>query len=171
VLGQGYTYLPRALEPWWQTAESGVGAALGRRFETNNPLRLLVTTYLQAAGIDKGYGFFAPGVPNSYKLVFELHYRDGRIEYKLPEVHDETGGLRLTNILDRIGRTDFDPMREAMLKTLAYSLWQEHTDVVKIRAVFGHITEPTSGEAILGKKESYHFLYACDFTFERAPDQ
>lgn len=166
ILGQGYTYLPRATEKWWQTAEAGVGAVLGRGLETRNPLRLVVTTYLHAAGIDKGYGFFAPGVPNSYKLVFELHYSDGRIEYELPRVQDEVSGLRLVNILERIGRTEFDPLREAMLKTLAYSVWQEHPDATKIRAVFGYIMEPTAAEAALRKKESYRVLYAYDFGFE-----
>jgi len=26
------------------------------------------------AGIEVGYGFFAPNVPNNYKVVFELQY-------------------------------------------------------------------------------------------------
>jgi hypothetical protein len=158
------------MEKWWQLAETSVGTALGARLETRNPLRLVLTTYVHAAGIEKGYGFFAPGVPNSYKLVFELHYSDGRIEYKLPRVQDEASGLRLISVLDHIGRTEFDPLREAMLKTLAYSLWQEHSDATKIRAVFGYVMEPTAEEAALGKKESYRFLYTCDFAFEAEPD-
>jgi len=169
VLGHGYTYLPPSLEKWWQLTEGWTSAALGQRLRIRNPIRLTLTTYLHAAGIERGYGFFAPNVPNSYKLIFELHYDDGRIEYELPRVQDEGGGLRLVNVLDRISRNDFDAMREAMLKTLAYSVWQEHSDAKKIRAVFGTIIEPTAAEAALGKEASYRFLYACDFTFTPEP--
>jgi hypothetical protein len=165
VLAHGYTYLPGALEKWWQLAETGASAALGQRLEGRNPFRLILTTYLHAAGIERGYGFFAPNVPNSYKLIFEMHYEDGRIEYELPRVPDEGGGLRLVNVLNRIGRTELNPLREEMLKTLSYSMWQEHPDARNIRAVFGTIIEPTAAEAAQGKKEAYRFLYACDFTF------
>jgi hypothetical protein len=46
-----------------------------------------ITVYLHSAGIEAGYGFFAPNVPPNYKLVFELHYPDGRIDYEIPTVN------------------------------------------------------------------------------------
>jgi hypothetical protein len=165
VLGQGYTFLPARLERHWQSAESVVNTVLGQGLDKSNLARLILSTYSHSAGIEKGYGFFAPGVPSSYKLVFELYYRDGRIEYELPRVRGEGGGLRLVNVLDQLGQTEYEPMREAILKALSSSVWREHPDVTKIRAVFGYISKPTAEEAAEGKTESYRFLYACDFTF------
>ena len=83
--------------------------------------RQSLTAYLHAAGVEGGYGFFAPAVPDSYKVVFELHHGDGRIDYDLPRVSGRATGMRLTTLLDYIGRTQYEPLRELMLKNLAYS--------------------------------------------------
>ena len=105
LLANGYTSLPSSLENYWRKAEAVTGLALGQGFGLVNPLRQTESSYIQSAGIEGGYGFFAPGVPNSYKLVFELHYDDGRVEYDLPHVKDVATGLRLSSLLDQIGRT------------------------------------------------------------------
>ena len=59
----------------------------------SNPVRQALATYLHIAGIETGYGYFAPNVPGSYKLVFELHYPDGRVEYELPSVSSAAAGV------------------------------------------------------------------------------
>ncbi len=133
-------------------------------------MRQGITAYIHATGIEGGYGFFAPSVPDSYKLVFELHYPDGRVEYELPHVADAATGLRLSTLLDQIGRTEYDPLREVMLKMLAYSMWEAHPDASVIRAVFGFVALSTAEEAMEGKTESYYSLYAYDFTFRERPD-
>jgi hypothetical protein len=168
VLGQGYTFLPHSLDPYWQRVQGVAAAALGRRLSSDNPARITLNTYLHAAGIEGGYGFFAPDVPNSYKLVFELHYLDGKVEYELPIVRERDTGVRLGNLLDLIGRTHYAPLRELMIKMLAYSVWQEHPEAVSMRAVFGYIESPDAAQFKEGKKESYVFLYAYDFSF-RSP--
>jgi hypothetical protein len=132
--------------------------------------RQAIHTYLLAAGTDGGYGFFAPGVPDSLKLVFEVHHLDGRIEYELPPVHSAAAGLRLSSLLDTIGHAESEDLREVMLKIAAYSVWQEHQDTSMIRAVLGYIDIPTPAEAASGKTESYKFLYAYDFRFADKPD-
>ena len=76
----------------------------------SNPIRQVLATYLHLAGIETGYGYFAPNVPGSYKLVFELHYPDGRVEYELPSVSSAAAGLRLAGLLDKIGRTPYDAL-------------------------------------------------------------
>lgn len=169
VLAQGYTFLPHSFEKYWEDGEAVAAAALGQRLANSNPVRRILSTYLHIAGIEKGYGFFAPSVPNSYKLVFELHYRDGRIEYELPRVSGDAAGARFVTLLDHIGQTQYDPLREVMLKMLAYSAWQEHPDVTTIRAVFGYVREPPAAQANRGKSESYHVLYAYDFHFTPEP--
>ncbi len=168
VLSKGYTWFPHSLDPYWGRAQSVTATVLGRTLEAGHPAREALYTYLHAAGIEGGYGFFGPAVPNSYKLVFELHYLDGRVEYELPIVGGAAAGVRLGNLLDQIGRTQYDPLREMMVKMLAYSVWQEHPDAESIRAVFGYVELPSVAEAKEGKKEAYTFLYAYDFGF-RSP--
>ena len=169
VLARGFTWLPSSLEDHWRKAEQAAGAATGQSLEDSNLLQLAVTAYLHCAGIEGGYGFFAPNVPNSSKLVFELHYDDGRVEYELPQVNGAAAGLRLNTLLEYVGNTDSDPLRQIILRMLAHSIWQEHPEATTVRTVLGNIREPTPAEAKLGKSESYKFLYAYDFSFQARP--
>ena len=140
-------------------------AALGESLPHSHLLRQTSVLYQNASGIETGYGFFAPSVPNSFKLVFEIHYPDGQVEYDLPHVSDPTAGECLTGVLDQIGRMPDEPVREIMLKMLAYSAWQEHSDASVIRTVLGFIVVPTPAEVRRGQKERYQFIYAYDFNF------
>jgi hypothetical protein len=165
LLAVGYASLPVTWQKYWQKAEDIVIQAMGGDLALSNPLRQGLTAYQHGAGIEAGYGFFAPSVPNSYKLVFEVHFSDGRVEYELPSVGNDAAGLRLSSLLDYIGSVHYDPLREVMLKMLAYSVWQKHPEAIAIRAVFGYVDVPGPSEAAQGKSESYHFLYAYDFSF------
>lgn len=144
--------------------------ALGETLGLSNPFRQSVNAYINVSGIEGGYGFFAPSVPDSYKLVLELHYSDGRVEYELPRVSDTATGVRLATLLDQIGRTGYDPLREIMIKMLAYATWQDHPDATVVRAVFGFVALPKIDDVKQGKKESYNFLYAYDFSFREHAD-
>jgi hypothetical protein len=170
VLAEGYTSLPKFLEKYWWKVETVSTEALGQTLSLSNPLRQSVTAYINATGVEGGYGFFAPSVPDSYKLVLELHYPDGRVEYELPRVSDTAAGVRVATLLDQLGRTGYDQMREIMIKMLAYSVWQDHPDASVVRAVFGFVALPSIEEAKQGKAESYHFLYAYDFSFHEHSD-
>jgi hypothetical protein len=141
---------------------------LCQRLAASNPVRQTLATYLHIAGVETGYGYFAPNVPGSYKLVFELHYPDGRIEYELP-VNSTAAGLRVAGLLDKIGRTPYDALRELLVKMLAQSIWRQHPEVKTIRAVFGSIRLPSVNEFEHGKRESYDFLYAYDFSLREKP--
>ena len=170
VLEEGYTSLPSSLEKYWRHAESSMTSVLGENRSLSNPVRQSVSAYINATGIDGGYGFFAPSVPDSYKLVLELHYPDGRVEYELPRVSDTAAGVRLATLLDQIGRTTYDPVREIMIKMLAYSVWQDHPEATVVRAVFGFVALPKLEDVKQGKTESYNFLYAYDFSFREHPE-
>jgi len=167
ALGLGLTWLPPSLKSQWEAAEHMANLALAQTLPDSNPLRLSVTAYLHAVGTEGGYGFFAPGVPSSYKLVFEVRSADGRIAYELPHFRGTAVGVRFMTLLDYIARTDYDPLRQEMMKMLAYSVWQKHPEATLIRAVLGYVQEPTMTEAKAGKKESYKFLYAYDFRFSK----
>jgi hypothetical protein len=166
---QGPTILPSSIKNISQKAERIVSIALGQDLSASNPMREALATYLNVAGIETGYGYFAPNVPSSYKLVFEVHYGDGRMEYKLPSVSSEAAGLRIAALLDNIGRTRYDTLREILVKTLAESIWREHPDVKTVRAILGSISLPSVSEFEHGKREWYEFLYAYDFSLRNEP--
>ncbi|MEY2558865.1 MAG: hypothetical protein QOE34_2290 [Verrucomicrobiota bacterium] len=165
LLGAGYTIAPHSLKPMWQKAEADTSAVLGESLDISNPLRQTVALYTHSAGTHAGYSFFAPNVPSSYKVVFEFHSPDGRVEYDLPEIAADATGLRLGNLLDFIGETRYAGLREAMLRRLAYASWQQHRDATLVRTVFGVISLPSAAEFRNGERESYDVLYAYDFRF------
>jgi hypothetical protein len=143
--------------------------AIGDKLSASNPFRRALLTYLHVAGIDSGYGYFAPNVPAGYKLVFELRYPDGRVEYELPGVNSAAAGLRIASLLDEIGRTRSDPLREYIIRMLAASVWREHPGVKTVRAVFGSLNLPSATEFERGKRSSYDFLYSYDFSRAEEP--
>jgi hypothetical protein len=164
-LALGMSWLSPFSEQFWKKGEMLTEHATGTFLKDSNPIRQVTTLYLYSAGIPAGYGYFAPNIPNSTKLVFELHYDDGRVEYELPHVNDTGAGLRLITLLDYVGQTDYEPLRQLMVKMLAFSLWQRHPDASSVRAVYGYINEPTPAEAKQGATEDYHLLYTYDFKF------
>jgi hypothetical protein len=166
LVAQGPTILPPYSKDLSQKAETAVSFALGQRLPGSNPIRQALATYLHLAGIETSYGYFAPNVPGSYRLVFELHYPDGRMEYELPSVRSAAAGLRLASLLDQIGRTPYEAFREHLVKMLSMPIWREHPEVKTIRVVFGSIGLPSVSEFEHGKRASYTFLYAYDFTLQ-----
>ncbi len=163
------TILPAPFRAAAQKVEPIATGALGDNLSASNPLRRALLTYLHIAGIERGYGYFAPNVPSGYKLVFELQYPDGQVEYKLPGVNSGAAGLRVATLLDEIGRTRYDPLREYTIKMLAASIWREHPGLKTVRAVFGSLNLPSPAEFERGKRESYDFLYAYDFSLSEEP--
>ena len=169
LVAQGPTIFPPSFRSFSRRAERVADAALGQHLAGSNPIRQALATYLHVAGIEAGYGYFAPNVPGSCKLVFELHYPDGRLEYELPSVRSAAAGLRVAGLLDKIGNTRYDALREHLVKMAAQSIWREHPEAKTIRAVFGSINLPSVSEFEHGKRESYEFLYAYDFSLQNEP--
>jgi hypothetical protein len=87
----------------------------------------------------------------------------------LPSISSATGGLRIAGLLDSIGRTPYDALREILVKTLAQSVWRKHPDVESVRAVLSSVKLPTVREFEKGKRESYEFLFAYDFSPQNSP--
>jgi hypothetical protein len=172
VLSKSRTVFPDWCKKFWQQAEQIASMAIGQRLPRSNPVRQILTGYLDLSGIEVGYGFFAPNVANSYKLVFELRFPDGRVEYELPRVSNAAAVPRVAGLLDTIGRTRSEALRQTMVKMLADSVWREHADATMIRAIFGSVLLPSAPEFEHGKRESYEFLYAYDFSVsEKSPDR
>jgi len=166
VIAEGPTIFPVPFGNFSRKAQRIISIVLGRELPPFNPVREVGGAYVHAAGIDVGYGYFAPNVPGGYRLVFELHYSDGRTEYELPSVNSAAAGLRIAGLLDSIGRTPYDPIREILVKTLAQSVWRQHPDVKSVRAIVGSVRLPSIREFEQGQRESYEFLYAYDFSLQ-----
>jgi hypothetical protein len=169
VVAEGRTILPISSRNFAQKTEAVISVAIGQKLPPSNLAREALNTYVQLAGIETGYGYFAPNVPGCYKLVFELHYPDGRVEYELPSVRSTAAELRIAGLLDTIGRTPYDALREILVKTLAQAIWLEHPELQSVRAILGSVTLPSVREFEQGKRESYEFLYAYDFSLQNAP--
>jgi hypothetical protein len=168
VFAESATFFPRSLDRYWRAGQAIVSIPLGETLTVNNPIRQGIAAYLSGAGIESGYGYFAPNVPDTYKIVFELQYPDGRIEYEMPRVAGAATGLRLSSLLDRIAEETYEPLIATFVKMLAYSVWQDHQDAMSIRAVVGYVELPTPDEFERGQKESYHALFGYDFDFSKA---
>ena len=167
-LSQSPTIFPRSFNSYSKRAEDIGSSILLQNPGTPPILREGVTTYVQLAGIESGYGFFAPNIPGTCKLVLELHYPDGRTESRVPAVSSNASGLRVSTLLDKIGRPQYDPLREVIIKMLASAVWREHSDATMVRAVFGVVMLPTADEFEHGVRASSEFLYSYDFTFQPA---
>jgi hypothetical protein len=158
------TVLPSALNTRARSGEVVLASVLGKDMAASNPWRLGIATYLHAAGSQAGYSFFAPNVPGYYKLILELYYDDGRVEYDAPHVQGGAAAFRLDSLLDRLADPLYEPLREVMVKMLALSVWRDRPDVKRIRAVFGSVNPPSVSDYEHGKNESFQPLFSFDFS-------
>jgi hypothetical protein len=168
LAARGLTVLPKQHANLSRKAEGAAAAILGLHLSRSNPFRQSLATYLSLAGIDAGYGYFAPNVPNSYELIFELHYPDGRSENELASARRGATGLRVSSLMDYIGRTNSGAFREYLIKKVAAVVWREHPDVVTMRVSLAQREQPTIGNYEQGKRETYSLLYIYDFSL--SPD-
>ena len=171
LIAEGATILPSALDKYAGKAELVAAWLLGKQADAANPVRYGVATYLHAAGIQAGYTFFAPNVPGYHRLILELYYEDGRVEYDSPHVRGRAAALNLNSLLNRLADARYEPLREVVLKMLASSVWQEHPDAKKIRAIFGSVNIPSISDFEHGKKESFQPLFSYDFTLRNEEKQ
>lgn len=164
VLPGDASVLPQGSNKVWRRIETITAALLGEQLPASKPLRQGLAAYANGAGIELGYSYFAPSIPGNAKLVFELHYPDGRVEYDLPHVRGAAAGYRVATLLDNLLEIHYARLREAIVQSLVSSVWQEHPDAVMIRAVFGVASLPTAEEFCAGSKGSYRLLSSDDFS-------
>jgi|SRR6516162_7781503 hypothetical protein len=166
LIAEGSTMLPPALDKYARKAELIAAWLLGKQAGASSPVRRGIATYLHAAGIQAGYTFFAPNIPGSHKLTFELFYEDGRVEYDSPHVRGKAAALRLASLLDRLADSRYEPLREVVAKMLALSVWREHPDAKRIRAVFGSVDTPSITEFEHGTGESFQPIFSYEFSLQ-----
>jgi hypothetical protein len=164
LIAEGATMLPSALDKYARKAGLASAWFLGKQADVSSPARRGIATYLHFAGIQVGYTFFAPNIPSSHRLTFELYHEDGRVEYESPQVAGKAAALRLDSLLDRLADQRYEPIREVVVKMLALSALRERPDVKKIRAVFGLVNPPSITEFEQGKGESFEPMFSYDFS-------
>jgi hypothetical protein len=164
LIAKSSTILPSACSRYARRIELVAVWVLGKQASASNPLRHAIATYLHAAGIQAGYTFFAPNIPSNHRLTFELFYGDGRIEYESPHVRSKAAALRLDSLLDRLAEQRYEPLREVVVKMLALSVWRQHPDVRKVRAIFASVNVPTITEFEQGKAETSKPMFTFDFS-------
>ena len=171
LLAQNLTILPSALDKFGRESEVVAAAMLGKNLAASNPARQGLATYLHVAGSQSGYGFFAPNIPSYHKLIFELQYDDGRVQSELLYGDGAAMSLRLSSLFDRLADPSYEPLREVVIRMLAFYDWRQHPDVRRIRAVLGSVTSPSINDFQQGKRESFEPLCAYDFSLgeDRSP--
>jgi hypothetical protein len=164
IIGRGLTVLGAKGNALGNAGESFATAALGEQLARTHWLRQSIDLYLHAAGIESGYGFFAPNVGSTSKLVFELHFADGKVEYQPAVLDAAQDDLRLASFLDSLNRTNSERLRNILIRSLAEPLWSRHPTLVKVRAILGTLSFPTPAEIVAGKGASYQFVTAFELT-------
>ena len=171
LIAEGSTILPTSCDEYARKAELIASWCLGKEARASNPVRLAITTYLHAAGIQAGYTFFAPNVPSHHRLNLEMFYDDGRVQYESPRFRSKAAALRLESLLDRLADERYEPVREALVKRLAFSVWRDHPEVKKVRATFGSVNLPDTTEFEQGKTETFQPMFSFDFSLRGQEQQ
>ena len=63
LIARGLTIFPSSFKSYAPIAGTEVATVTGQNLATLNPLQRAFATYLHIAGIERGYGYFAPNVP------------------------------------------------------------------------------------------------------------
>jgi hypothetical protein len=125
----------------------------------------VLRTYLHLSGIEKGYSYFAPNIPRSYDLAFDVYLSDGHVEH-VPIVFGGTEeSLRWFSLMDYVGRRSTGRMREVVLKRLANSIRQQYPEATGTRAIIGTTVLPSVEEFRQGRRESHRILAEYSFSF------
>jgi len=74
-------------------------------------------------------------------------------------------------LLDRLAEERYEPVREVLVKRLAFSVWRDHPDVKKVRATFGSVNLPDMTEFEQGKTETFQPMFSFDFSLRGQEQQ
>ena len=163
LVGKQLTILPGVSSLFWKEVDNVPGNLIGANLPIDSVFRQVVNTYTNIAGIEVGYGYFGPNISATHALVFELSYPDGHLEYEPPLVGSREGELRLTSLIEQIGRTESDPWRNELIRRLARSTWERHPRANSIRGFFGSVTPPTLSAYKSGKNER---VFTCQYVYD-----
>ena len=162
LITQGHTLLSAFSDP---SAPAHVTKARGTPDSPwgINFVRTTAKTYLHLAGIEAGYGFFAPNVPNAYRLQIELLDGTNVVQRGLLTARRGETDLRLASLLDALGRYPAGGVRNIIFELMAQAIFQEHPETAEVRLRIEAIKMPALAEFTPGRMPSYEPVYAYDF--------
>ena len=164
LIGRSATILPQAGTDSAREGLQFTTAALGQRLPRNHLLRQSLDLYLHATGTESGYGFFAPNVGGTSRLVFELYFADGHVAYKPANADPDGDSLRFASFVDLVSRTQSESLRDILIRSLAQPIWQCYPEVVRIRAILGTLSYPLPAERLKGGSAFYNFVGAYELS-------
>ena len=164
ALTKGGTLFPESADNLFAEAEHVVRPVLGQSVRRRNLWGKSIAFYLHSAGCEGGYNFFAPHVPGSHLLVFELKYKDGRVEYKFPHGAAVGSKVRLASLLDLIGHIEDETVRQQLIRLIAENSCRGEQELASVHAIFGIVSSPRIAQYEKGSRESCRVLYTYDFT-------
>jgi hypothetical protein len=125
-------------------------------------------TYLHAAGVESGYGFFAPNIPPFYRLSVTVGDEHGTLQQGILSPTRGEKDLRLASFLDSLGRRAGGDVRNVMFTLLGEALFAEHPRAASIRVQVDKVTRPDIRRFRRGEKETTELAYAYEFRREMA---
>lgn len=161
LVADGQTILPRTLVTAASRMTQAMKSISPRRLSRTNLLRETVLAYCHSAGIESPYTFFAPNVPDSLKVIFEIQFPDKRVSYELPRVQSETEGLRLSALVDQAAAKS-GLWREVVLQMLAAAAADNNPDATRIRVIVAALRFPRPADYLKGAEPSYQFVCSYD---------
>jgi hypothetical protein len=145
-------------EPTGSTDSAGIDPLFDR----------LTKTYLHLAGIESGYGFFAPNIPFGYRLTLELSDEQEVLQTGVLSPERGETGLRLASFLDGLGSDSYREIRDPLFKLVAISLFNANPAATRVRATVETIILPTPDQFLAGMRRHNEIAYAYEFSRERS---
>jgi hypothetical protein len=163
----GHTMLPQVVIRSASTLSQGMRTISPWRLSRSNPVRQTLVAYSHIAGINAPYTFFAPNVPRSLRVVFELHLPGNEVRRELPRVDSDTEGLRLSALIDSAAASP-GLWRDVVLQMLASSALEKNPEAIGGRVIVTALKFPKPHDFLKGFEPTYEFVCAYDFVTEDA---
>jgi len=163
LIGAGRTMLPPAIGAPARQVSRAMHTMSPRQLPRRNPVRQTIIGYAHLSGVESPYTFFAPNVPQSLRVVFEIHYPDNRIVYDVPHVQSHTEGLRLSALVDQAAAQP-GLWRDVILQMLAASAADRNPDATQIQVVVAALKFPRPTDYLTGSEPTYELV--CSYNFE-----
>lgn len=167
LVATGKTMLPPAIAAPANQLSGAMQFISPRQLPRLNPIRQTIIGYAHMAGVESPYTFFAPNVPESLRVIFEIQFPDNRVVYDVPHVESHTEGLRLSALVDQAAAQP-GLWRDVVLQMLAASAADMNPDAIRIRVVVAALKFPAPGDYLTGADLSYRYVCSYDFESDKA---
>jgi hypothetical protein len=119
--------------------------------------------YAHIAGIESGYGFFAPNVPPAYRLAIVIERPQGVMSEKVLSSENIEINLRLTTLVDYIARTQLEPVRQLLIQRLTFPLSSD-AGALKVYIVVSRLQSPSLQEYVAGARGTWMTQYEYEWS-------